>query len=79
VETKQGVGRKKSFLQTKKEKIFRKKTLYSRLPILQWLPQFKVDNLLSDLIAGFSVGLTLVPQSLAYATVGGLPPQVNSV
>ncbi|XP_065562850.1 sodium-independent sulfate anion transporter-like isoform X2 [Artemia franciscana] len=68
-------GRKKSFFQTKREKIFRKKTLYSRLPILQWVSKITIASLLSDLIAGFSVGLTLVPQSLAYATVAGLPPQ----
>lgn len=32
----------------------------------------------SDLIAGLTVGLTVIPQGLAYAVVAGLPPQVSS-
>jgi len=31
-----------------------------------------------DLIAGIAVGLTVVPQSLAYAKIAELPPQVCS-
>lgn len=30
-----------------------------------------------DIIAGLSVGLTVIPQALAYAEVAGLPPQVK--
>lgn len=30
-----------------------------------------------DLLAGLTVGLTAVPQALAYAEVAGLPVQVN--
>lgn len=30
-----------------------------------------------DLLAGLTVGLTTVPQALAYAEVAGLPVQVN--
>lgn len=29
------------------------------------------------MIAGFTVGLTVMPQALAYATIAGLEPQVN--
>ncbi|XP_050298002.1 sodium-independent sulfate anion transporter [Anthonomus grandis grandis] len=46
-----------------------------RIPILQWAPQYNTKKLLSDCIAGFTVGLTVMPQALAYATLGGLEPQ----
>eukprot|EP00071_Canis_lupus_P007694 XP_005624077.1 sodium-independent sulfate anion transporter isoform X2 [Canis lupus familiaris] len=46
-----------------------------RLPILAWLPDYSVQWLKMDFIAGLSVGLTVIPQALAYAEVAGLPPQ----
>ncbi|XP_008053385.1 sodium-independent sulfate anion transporter [Carlito syrichta] len=46
-----------------------------RLPILAWLPNYPVQWLKMDFIAGLSVGLTVIPQALAYAEVAGLPPQ----
>ncbi|XP_049633143.1 sodium-independent sulfate anion transporter [Suncus etruscus] len=46
-----------------------------RLPVLSWLPQYSLLWLKLDLIAGLSVGLTVIPQGLAYAEVAGLPPQ----
>ncbi|XP_041978293.1 sodium-independent sulfate anion transporter-like isoform X1 [Aricia agestis] len=48
-----------------------------RLPITIWLPQYNVDRLFRDAIAGFTVGLTSIPQGIAYAIVAGLPPQVG--
>lgn len=50
-----------------------------RLPILAWLPNYSLRWLKMDLVAGLSVGLTVVPQALAYAEVAGLPPQVRSL
>ncbi|XP_076168047.1 epidermal stripes and patches [Ptiloglossa arizonensis] len=52
-----------------------KKTVYKRLPILRWLPRYSGPDALGDLVAGVTVGLTVIPQSLAYANVAGLPPQ----
>ncbi|KAK9693169.1 Sulfate permease family [Popillia japonica] len=52
-----------------------KKLLRKRLPILQWLPEYTVTKCLQDALAGFSVGLTEVPQGIAYAVVAGLEPQ----
>ena len=49
--------------------------LKSRLPILQWLPHYKTSDFQADLIAGFTVGLTVIPQGLAYADLAGLPVQ----
>ncbi|ELK12273.1 sodium-independent sulfate anion transporter isoform X2 [Pteropus alecto] len=46
-----------------------------RLPVLAWLPRYSLQWLKMDLIAGLSVGLTVIPQALAYAEVAGLPPQ----
>nr|XP_003702458.2 PREDICTED: sodium-independent sulfate anion transporter isoform X2 [Megachile rotundata] len=52
-----------------------KKTVYKRLPILNWLPRYNAQDAIGDLVAGITVGLTVIPQSLAYANVAGLPPQ----
>lgn len=51
------------------------KALLRRLPILEWLPQYTLKKGLSDMIAGLTVGLTVIPQAIAYAGVAGLPPQ----
>lgn len=51
--------------------------LQRRLPILAWLPNYSLQWLKMDFIAGLSVGLTVIPQALAYAEVAGLPPQVR--
>nr|XP_055072879.1 sodium-independent sulfate anion transporter [Misgurnus anguillicaudatus] len=50
-------------------------TLLTCFPILTWLPRYKLTWLKMDLIAGLTVGLTAVPQGLAYAAVAGLPVQ----
>ncbi|XP_017000603.2 sodium-independent sulfate anion transporter [Drosophila takahashii] len=55
--------------------IFRKKTLLRRLPFLTWLPHYNSKDCIGDLIAGFTVGLTVIPQGLAYSGVVGLPPE----
>ncbi|KAK7576361.1 hypothetical protein V9T40_012647 [Parthenolecanium corni] len=52
-----------------------KRKLYQRLSILSWLKDYNTDSAVSDLIAGITVGLTVMPQSLAYATLAGLEPQ----
>lgn len=57
--------------------IFRKKTLYKRLPILTWLPKYNRQDFVGDLVAGITVGLTVIPQGLAYAGIAGLDLQVS--
>lgn len=49
-----------------------------RVPIVKWLPEYKLLDGISDLVAGFTVGLTLMPQAIAYAALAGLQPQVSS-
>ncbi len=41
-------------------------------PFLRWFP-IKGDNIRADLVAGITVALILVPQSMAYAQLAGLP------
>lgn len=52
-----------------------KEILVRRIPILRWLPLYSWGKLLQDTLAGLTVGLTAIPQGIAYATVAGLPPQ----
>lgn len=47
------------------------------LPILQWLPGYGRASLGSDLLAAVIVTIMLIPQSLAYAMLAGLPPEVG--
>ncbi|KAL8588953.1 hypothetical protein ACOMHN_065735 [Nucella lapillus] len=51
------------------------RTLKRKLPILQWLPSYRCREFQCDLIAGLTVGLTVIPQGLAYAVIANLPPQ----
>ncbi|CAB3253021.1 unnamed protein product [Arctia plantaginis] len=48
-----------------------------RFPITIWLPKYSFEYLIRDAIAGITVGLTSIPQGIAYAMVAGLPPQVG--
>ncbi|XP_037952180.1 sodium-independent sulfate anion transporter [Teleopsis dalmanni] len=55
--------------------VFRKKTLYKRMPILTWLPKYNRHDFIGDFVAGITVGLTVIPQGLAYAGIAGLDLQ----
>lgn len=48
-----------------------------RLPCLDWLQDYRRDTLASDLVAAAIVTIMLIPQSLAYALLAGLPPEVG--
>lgn len=43
------------------------------LPVLQWLPALNKTIVKSDLIAGLTVGVMAIPQSMSYASIAGLP------
>lgn len=47
------------------------------LPILDWGLSYKRDDLTGDLLAALIVTIMLIPQSLAYALLAGLPPQMG--
>ncbi|MBP0047400.1 sulfate permease [Marinobacterium sp. AK62] len=46
-------------------------------PILQWLRSYNRSTFTSDLIAALIVTIMLIPQSLAYALLAGLPAEVG--
>lgn len=50
-----------------------------RVPITQWLRTYTRVDAVSDLIAGITLGLTLIPQSIAYSSLAGVPPQVKTL
>ncbi len=43
-------------------------------PFLAWQPKLTSENLRADAVAGLTVALVAIPQSLAYAQLAGLPP-----
>ena len=49
--------------------------LHRYLPILGWLPHYNRKWIARDAVAGLSVWSLLVPQSLAYASIAGVPVQ----
>lgn len=57
----------------KYKNVFRKKILYKRVPVLNWLPKYSADDAVGDVVAGLTVGLTVIPQALAYSSIAGLP------
>ena len=52
-----------------------KKVLLRLFPFAAWLPELKSPQTLrGDIVAGTTIALILVPQSMAYAQLAGLPP-----
>uniref|UniRef100_UPI002FC77B70 SulP family inorganic anion transporter n=1 Tax=Devosia sp. TaxID=1871048 RepID=UPI002FC77B70 len=51
--------------------------LKTYLPILDWGKRYNRATLTSDLVAAVIVTIMLIPQSLAYALLAGLPPEVG--
>ncbi|XP_046483302.1 sodium-independent sulfate anion transporter isoform X2 [Neodiprion pinetum] len=45
------------------------------IPILEWFPRYTHLDAVSDLIAGITLGLTMIPQSIAYAALAGVSAQ----
>ncbi len=48
--------------------------LYKFFPFLIWLKEYQISFLRSDVIAGLTVAVVLIPQAMAYAMLAGLPP-----
>ncbi len=51
--------------------------LERHLPILDWSRHYDRETLTSDLVAAVIVTIMLIPQSLAYALLAGLPPEMG--
>lgn len=52
-------------------------SLNNFLPFLTWSKHYNKQTFLSDVIAALVISMMLIPQSLAYATLAGLPPQAG--
>jgi len=46
-------------------------------PILQWLPNYQLSWLRADIIAGLTVWAVMVPESMAYSGIAGVPPLIG--
>src|SRR5262249_16828363 len=44
------------------------------LPILGWLPSYRREWLLPDILAGIAVWAVMVPEGMAYSGILGVPP-----
>ena len=44
------------------------------LPILGWLPAYRRAWLLPDAMAGLALWAVMVPESMAYSAIVGVPP-----
>ncbi len=47
------------------------------IPAFDWLRSYNKSDAVADLIAGIVVTVLLIPQSLAYALLAGVPPEVG--
>ena len=45
------------------------------LPFMQWLPAIKPDTIRPDIEAGMIGAILILPQSIALATLAGMPPE----
>lgn len=51
--------------------------IFKLMPGLKQLVQYKQDNLVGDVTAGLIVAFLLLPQSMAYATIAGVPLSIG--
>ncbi len=49
-------------------------SLHKIFPFLAWLKKYNLNFFSSDLLAGLTVGVMLIPQGMAYAMLAGVPP-----
>ena len=47
------------------------------MPILSWGKTYRLPHLYQDISAAVIVTIMLIPQSLAYALLAGLPPEIG--
>ncbi|EDW42016.1 sodium-independent sulfate anion transporter [Drosophila sechellia] len=50
-----------------------KRRLHRHVPVFQWLPLYTTEWGIDDFIAGITLGLTIIPESMACALLAGLP------
>lgn len=47
--------------------------LLEKVPIVGWLPKYDYRWIPNDIIAGLTLGMMLIPQGLAYASIATIP------
>lgn len=75
IETDQNIRRAKSLTRRAAHTLPRATAKYflDKVPIVQWLPSYSPTWILSDTIAGITIGVLLIPQALAYAKIATIP------
>jgi SulP family sulfate permease len=53
------------------------KQIRKLVPVIDWLPGYKIADFKWDIIAGATLAFFVIPTSMAYATIAGLPPQTG--
>ncbi|KAF5287626.1 hypothetical protein FQA39_LY15829 [Lamprigera yunnana] len=54
------------------------KCIFNTVPVLKWLPKYNFKkNILGDIFSGLTVATMHIPQGMAYAFLGNLPPIVG--
>src|SRR5512132_2908981 len=48
-----------------------------RLPILEWIADYRKEWVRFDVVAGLTTAAVVIPKAMAYATIAGLPVQVG--
>jgi hypothetical protein len=46
-------------------------------PFLDWIPKYRANCLIPDILAGFTVAIMNVPQAMAYGSLASLPPVIG--
>uniref|UniRef100_A0A1B6E3L6 STAS domain-containing protein n=2 Tax=Clastoptera arizonana TaxID=38151 RepID=A0A1B6E3L6_9HEMI len=79
MEVETAVLQKKNTNETQKEEKYWqyhiRKRIYRHVPITLWIQRYNKMDGLADVIAGVTLGLTLIPQSIAYSALAGVSPQ----
>jgi len=47
------------------------------IPALEWMPDYRRDDLPRDAVAGLTTAAVILPKAMAYAALAGLPVQVG--
>ena len=64
-------------MENKKGKSSLKGILRAYFPILDWGAKYNKKTFSNDMIVAVIVTMMLIPQSLAYAILAGLPPEIG--
>lgn len=64
-------------IRQKLRKTCTRQLIFNRLPVIGWARGYRWSYVYHDFVAGLTVGLTAIPQGIAYAVVAGLEPQVK--